>query len=430
MQVCMAAFDPSAGKSTMSPTDPRAAHPDATTLAHGDGTQPAAEPEPRVGSRFGDFELLAELGRGGMGVVYRARQLSLDRVVAVKMLSGSRPADAVTRARFLTEARAAAALDHPNIVRVFQVGETPAGPYYAMEFVEGRPLQAHLKRGPLKVSAAVALLTALAEAVHYAHRRGVIHRDLKPGNIIIDRIRRPVILDFGLAKFLGSSDGLTAYGTLLGTPAFMSPEQAAGEVERVGPLSDVYSLGAVLYVSLSGRPPYDGDSTLTVVRKITSPEPPPSLRGRRPEIPAALEAVCMRCLAKGPEDRYQTAQALAQDLQRVGRGLQRAGRTTEAAQCIRQLVTLVAVRSGQRLRLTRPATLLGRGADCAIRLVSSGVSKQHCRVVVQGDAVWVEDLGSSNGTHVNGRPVDSGALRDGDLLGIAGHEFRVVLGVV
>jgi hypothetical protein len=296
-----------------------------------------------------------------------------------------------------------------------------------MEFVEGRPLQAHLKRGPLRVPAAVALLTTLAEAVHYAHRRGVIHRDLKPANIIIDGIRRPVILDFGLAKFLGSSDGLTTHGMLLGTPAFMSPEQAAGDVNRVGPRSDIYSLGAVLYMSLSRRPPYDGDSALSVVRKITSPEPPASLRSIRPEVPAALEAVCMRCLAKSPEDRYQTAQALAQDLQRVGRTFQRAGRTTEAAECIRQPVTLVAVRTGQRLRLTQATTLVGRGADCAIRLASPGVSKHHCRVVVQGDAVWVEDLGSSNGTHVNGRPVDSGALRDGDTLSIAGHELRVVL---
>jgi predicted Ser/Thr protein kinase len=411
----------------MPPTGPRAAHPDATTLPAGDGAPPAADQEPRVGSRVGDFELLAELGRGGMGIVYQARQVSLDRIVAVKMLSGSGPADAVMRARFLTEARAAAALDHPNIVRVFQVGETSSGPYYAMEFVEGRPLQDHLERGPLKVSAAVALLTSLAEAVHYAHRRGVIHRDLKPANVIIDRMRRPVILDFGLAKFLGSSSGLTAHGMLLGTPAFMSPEQAAGEVERVGPRSDVYSLGAVLYKLLSGRAPYDGDTALTTVRKIMSPDPPPSLRSLRPEVPAALEAVCMRCLAKSPQDRYQTAQALAQDLQRVGRVLRRAGRTTEAAECIRQPVTLIAVRTGQLLRLTQTATLIGRGADCAIRLASPGVSKHHCRVVVQGDAVWVEDLGSSNGTHVNGRPVDSGALRDGDILGIAGHEFRVIL---
>jgi pSer/pThr/pTyr-binding forkhead associated (FHA) protein len=135
----------------------------------------------------------------------------------------------------------------------------------------------------------------------------------------------------------------------------------------------------------------------------------------------------MRCLAKSPQDRYQTAQALAQDLQRVGHTRRRAGRTTEAAECIRRPVTLIAVRTGQRLRLTGSATLIGRGADCAIHLASSGVSKHHCRVVVQGDAVWVEDLGSSNGTHVNGRPVDSGALQDGDILGIAGHEFRVVL---
>jgi serine/threonine-protein kinase len=421
----------------MSPTDLKAALADLAAPLPADGAPPATEPELRVGkaelgvgNRVGDFELLAEVGRGGMGVVYGARQVSLGRVVAVKMLSELRAADAVMRARFLTEVRAAAALDHPNIVKVFQVGETTAGPYYAMEFVEGRPLRDHLKRGPLKVSAAVALLTPLAEAVHYAHRRGVIHRDLKPANIIIDRMRRPVILDFGLAKFLGSSDGLTAYGSLLGTPAFMSPEQAAGEVGRVGPLSDVYSLGAVLYMSLSGRPPYDGDSTLTVVRKITSPEPPASLRSIRPEVPAALEAVCMRALAKSPEDRYQTAQALAQDLQRVGRARQRAGRRTEAAECIRQPVILIAVRTGQRLRLTRSATLIGRGADCTIQLASSGVSKHHCRVVVQGDAVWVEDLGSSNGTHLNGRPVDSGALRTGDRLGIAGHEFRVVLDAV
>src|SRR5262245_18943130 len=198
-----------------------------------------------VGQTFGDFALLSELGRGSMGVVYKAQQKSLDRPVALKLLLAEHSANATLLQRFLTEARAAAGLQHPNIVQVHQVGECVAGPYFVMEFIDGPSLEVLISR-TVPVSWAVALLLTVSRAVRFAHEKGIIHRDLKPGNIMLHQSKRPVVLDFGIAKLLGKSSGWTLEGTVIGTPAYMPPEQAGDEPGKIGPHSDVYSLGAIL----------------------------------------------------------------------------------------------------------------------------------------------------------------------------------------
>jgi serine/threonine protein kinase len=349
-----------------------------------------------------------------MGVVYRARQRSLHRTVAVKMLLGETRNDPTMRARVLNEARAAATLNHPNIVRVFQVGDSPVGPYFVMEYLKGHTLAKHLRRGPLPMPTAVSLLASLANAVHYAHRRGVVHRDLKPGNVMIAGGRRPVVLDFGLAKFMNQSSPLTRPGVVVGTPAFMPPEQARNKVDRVGPPSDVYALGGILYYMLTGRPPYQGESVLDTALKVVGPEMPAPVRAFAPAVPAGLEDVCMRCLQKRPEHRYPTAKALRKALQAL---TDRRSQSDE--------VVLVAEQTGQRIRLTRQVTLVGRGEACKIRLLSLAVSKRHCRLLLHEGRVFVEDLGSVNGTCVNGQPVERSELRAGDRLSIGGHNFRV-----
>jgi predicted Ser/Thr protein kinase len=375
--------------------------------------------EPDVALPLGDdLELLSEVGRGSMGVVYRARQKSLDRTVAVKMLLGEGRDDPAVRARFLNEARAAANLNHPNIVRVFQVGESSAGPYFVMEYLKGHNLAEHLRRGPLRVPAAVSLLTSLANAVHYAHQKGVVHRDLKPGNVVIAR-GRPVVLDFGLAMFMNQSSALTRPGVIVGTPAFMSPEQARNEADRIGPPTDVYALGGMLYYMLAGRPPYLGKSGLDVALKVVGPEMPPPVREFAPHVPAELEAVCMRCLQKQREDRYPTAKALRKALQSLSDSRPR-----------QQELVLVAEQTGQRLRLTRAVTLVGRAEACKIQLLSQAVSKRHCRLLLHGGRLSVEDLGSVNGTCVNGQPVERAELRAGDRLSIGGHNFDVAADLV
>jgi serine/threonine protein kinase len=375
--------------------------------------------EPDVGLPLGDdLELLSEVGRGSMGVVYRARQKSLHRTVAVKMLLGDGRDDPAVRARFLNEARAAANLNHPNIVRVFQVGDSPAGPYVVMEYLKGHTLAQHLRRGPVRVPTAMSLLASLANAVHYAHQKGVIHRDLKPGNVVVAR-GRPVVLDFGLAKFMNQSSPLTREGVVVGTPAFMSPEQARNEADRIGPPTDVYALGGILYFMLAGRPPYLGKSGLDVALKVVGPETPPSIREFAPDVPAELEAVCMRCLQKRPEDRYPTAKALRKALQSLSDSRPR-----------QQELVLVAEQTGQRIRLTRAITLVGRAEACKIQLLSQAVSKRHCRLLLHEGRVFVEDLGSVNGTCVNGQPVERAELRAGDSLSIGGHNFHVAAGPV
>ncbi len=260
------------------------------------------------------YEMLGVLGRGGMGVVYKARQVALGRVVALKMIRDGVLAGPRERARFRAEAKAVARLQHPNIVQVHDLGEQDGRPFFTLELCEGGSLDRKLAGKPLDPRKAARLVEVLARAVQAAHQAGVVHRDLKPANVLIARDNVPKITDFGLAKQL-DQPGQTGSGAILGTPAFMAPEQAAGRVKEVGPAADVYALGAILYVCLTGRPPFKGATTLDTLRQVTSDAPVPPRR-LQPAVPAGLEVVCLRCLEKTPPRRYPSAAALADDLQR------------------------------------------------------------------------------------------------------------------
>jgi serine/threonine-protein kinase len=261
----------------------------------------------------GDYRIEEELGRGGMGVVYKARQLSLDRTVALKvLLRGSSPS-AADLARFRTEAESAARLDHPAIVPIYEVGETAGQPFFTMKYVEGTTLARRLADGPMPPCQAAAILAPICRAVHYAHQRGVLHRDLKPSNILIDAEGRPHVSDFGLAKRVEAEDELTLSGAVLGTPSYMSPEQAAGKRGSLGPASDVYSLGTILYQMLTGHPPFQAATPVETVLLVLEQEPlPPRLLNARAD--RELEMIALKCLQKPPELRYASAKDLADDL--------------------------------------------------------------------------------------------------------------------
>jgi serine/threonine protein kinase len=377
-----------------------------------------------VGRTFGDFELLEEIGRGGMGVVYKAKQISLDRVVALKMLLATHFTHPAALPRFLTEARAAASLSHPNIVSVYQVGACDAGHFFAMEYIDGQSLEAVLRERTVPIPWIVSFLAVVTEAVHFAHTKGIIHRDLKPANLMLDRLRRPVVMDFGIAKFVGKPSGLTQLGAAIGTPAYMPPEQAGEDLSQVGPRSDVYSLGAILYALLAGRPPYEEGTPLQTILKVIAPEPPPPPRDFRPKVPPALEEICMTCLAKRPADRYPSARALALELRRF-RAESATRQVSTAVRSTLPAVVLVGQETGKSIRLFNQTTVIGRASDCDVVLKASDVSKRHCRIHIEGDEVVIEDLGSANGTCVNGQPVKRARLCDGDELEVAGHVFRV-----
>jgi serine/threonine-protein kinase len=264
--------------------------------------------------RFGDYELLQELGRGGMGVVFRAEQLSLHREVAVKMILRGQLATQGDLNRFRSEAEAAARLDHPGIVPVYEVGEVDGRPYFSMKFIDGDTLAERLALGPLPPREAARLLVDVARAIHFAHERGVLHRDLKPSNILLDREGRAHITDFGLAKQISDAGSLTGTGAVLGTPAYMAPEQAAGARGEVGPHSDVYSLGVILYHMLTGRPPFQAASPVDMVLMVLEQDPVPP-RMLNPMADRDLEMIALRCLQKPTDLRYPTAAALADDLQ-------------------------------------------------------------------------------------------------------------------
>ena len=271
-------------------------------------------------NRFGDYELVREIGRGGMGVVYEARELSLQRVVALKMLLPSRLASASQLERFRLEAEAIATLDHPNLLPVYTSGRTAGQPYFTMKRAEGGSLAARLAAGPsLSLVEAVRIVSAVARAVHYAHQRGIHHRDLKPANILLDADGRPYVSDFGLAKFRDSDAGLTLSTEIFGSLAYMAPEQAAGDMQRVTFSADVYSLGVILYELLTGRVPFVADSTPALLRKIAENEPTP-LRAIDAKIPADLEVICLKCLQKEPEKRPVSAEFLADELDRWAQG--------------------------------------------------------------------------------------------------------------
>src|SRR3954470_4950648 len=261
---------------------------------------------------IGDYEIKGELGRGGMGVVYRARQISLNRMVALKMLTGHYGPNELTR--FLAEAETAAGLHHTNIIQIYEVGDVEGAPFFSMEYVESGSLADQLLTGPIEQRDAAQLLMSVARALHFAHRNGVVHRDLKPANILLDPEDVPKVADFGIAKRLTANTALTQSGDVIGTPTYMSPEQARGTSRDVGAAADVYSLGAILYEMLSGRPPFlpEDDETALTVRVII--EDPVSPAFYRPGISRELETICLKCLEKEPASRYESAAALAEDL--------------------------------------------------------------------------------------------------------------------
>lgn len=285
--------------------------------AHALGIGDEAPETPEIVTRrIGGYDLLEKIGRGGMGVVYRARQRSLDRIVAVKMISAGELAAPETLRRFKLEAAAAAQLQHPGLVAIHEVGEHDGLPYFSMEYVSGsRTLAGLIAEKPMPPHAAAACLEKVARAVEHAHAHGVLHRDLKPSNILLDEHGEPRVADFGLARQLGTDSSLTISKNVLGSPAYMPPEQAGGRRAEAGPASDVYSMGAVLYHCLTGRPPFAGESVETVLLQVreADPVPPRRLNG---SIPRDLDTITLKCLEKAPARRYASASALADDLGR------------------------------------------------------------------------------------------------------------------
>ena len=314
---------------------------------------PSSASHAAAGWTIPGYEILGELGRGGMGIVYKARQVALKRVVAVKMLLGDFPEALELRARFRREAEAVAGLQHANIVQIYEVGEHDGRLYFSMEFVGGGSLAQRLARGILPIEQSVELSAALARAIFHCHQRGIVHRDLKPANVLLLKgqesgVRNqesgvksqesatkghvssdsclltpdswiPKITDFGLAKQLAEDVGKTRSGAVLGTPSYMAPEQAAGKIKDIGPRTDVYAVGAILYELLTGQPPFRGDSVLDTLEQVRTRDPVPPSR-LRAGVPRDLETICLTCLAKEPQRRYGSALLLAQDLERFQAG--------------------------------------------------------------------------------------------------------------
>jgi RNA polymerase sigma factor (sigma-70 family) len=285
--------------------------------ADGDPQTDPTQAWPGLPSRLGDYEVIEPVGSGGMGVVYKVRDVALNRVLALKIIRHVGPASDSALDRFFREARVCGRLRHPSIVPIYSVGEVDGMPYVVRPFIEGEDLSAFLKKaGRLPARDAAGIVAVVADVLDFAHRHGVIHRDIKPSNVLIDPDRRPVLTDFGLARCFADEGeaSLTREGTLIGTPAYMSPEQADGRLAALGPASDIYSLGATLHALLTGRPPFQGPP-LEIVRQLREDEPVPPRR-LVPTIPPDMEAICLKALSKHPADRYTTAREMAEDLRR------------------------------------------------------------------------------------------------------------------
>ncbi len=292
---------------------------DSETLARtaygGSSSGPAATQPPEFLQNIPGIEILSELGRGGMGVVYKARQTRLNRVCALKIIRPGGNNGALFRARFLAEAETIARLRHPSVVQIYGLGEHEGRPYFEMEYIDGGSLAGRLTGTPWAAEPAARLVAVLARAVGAAHQLGIVHRDLKPANILLTADGEPKVSDFGLARSLASDVRLTQTGQLLGTPCYMAPEQAEAGALEVGPAADVYSLGAIVYELLTGHPPFRAATTLQTLDMVRSREPVPP-RELQPGTPRDLQTICLKCLEKEPGKRYGTAGELADDLKR------------------------------------------------------------------------------------------------------------------
>src|SRR2546429_2054101 len=264
---------------------------------------------------FGDYELLEEIGRGGQGVVYRARQKSLNRIVALKVIGLAHWATEAHVKRFRMEAEAAAHLDDPRIVPIYEIGERDGACYFSMKFIEGGQLDTITASEVMPLRKAAELMAKLARTVHYAHEHGILHRDIKPGNIMLDVKGEPHLTDFGLARLVESESSVTHTLDVLGTPSYMAPEQAVGNNAAVSSVTDVYGIGAGLYQLITGQPPFAGGTTYETIKLLEDTEPRQP-RQLNPKIDRDLSTICLKCLEKDPKRRYSSALALAEDLER------------------------------------------------------------------------------------------------------------------
>jgi serine/threonine protein kinase len=383
---------------------------------------------------FGDYELLEEVAWGGMGIVYKARQVALNRQVALKMILAGSFASSRDIQRFRTEAEAAANLDHPHIVSIYEVGEHEGQQYYSMKFVEGTSLAKH-PRGPSR--AEVAGLVAVARAVHHAHQHGVLHRDLKPANVLVDPQGTHFVTDFGLAKrFAGTDCSLTEPGQVLGTPRYMAPEQAAGRKDLTV-AADVYSLGVILYERLTGRPPFTGDDVLTLLRQVRESEPlrPSSIR---PGLDRDLETVVLKCLDKDPARRYPSALALADDLDRwlAGKPItaRPSGTATRVIKWVRRnpVLAVLSASVGSLVILTAVVSTLAaiRLSASARSLAAAARSSQGLYLAAQSELIRSSDPGLALVLAVEGAAGHPGPTANDALLAAmdANYELHTLIG--
>src|SRR5437867_4116691 len=314
---------------------------------------------------LGDYELLEQVGRGGQGVVFRARQKSLNRTVALKVISLGQWASEAHLKRFRREAEAAASLDHPGIVPIYEVGEREGSCYFSMKFVEGGQLDEIVRRTPMSIRQAAELIAKVARTVHYAHQHGILHRDIKPGNILLDGKGEPHLTDFGLARLVETESTMTRTLDVLGTPSYMAPEQAMGNNAAVSSVTDIYGLGAVLYQLLTGQPPFAGGATYETIKLLLDTEPRQP-RLLNPKINRDLSTICLKCLEKDPKRRYSSALALTDDLERWLKHEPIAARRTG-------LIT----RSGKWVRRNPTSALLAASVVALVAVVGWNVWKSE-----------------------------------------------------